>query len=397
MHRPAAPAADDRVHDLVEPCVVVDAGADLRGHRDADRPDRRGDDALDRVGLFEQRGARPLAEYAAHRATEVQVEKRRSGRRRAARGLRDMRGVGRHDLETHRRARSRRPELARRDLAAERGGRDAQELRARTAGAAEVEDGVAKRAVGHAFHRCQQQPRGKAHRARRPLEGERCGNSHCGHRPARIPGMLTVEEHPLLALAAFTTEFARPLGEIDAGGLAPLLAADAEAPIARDEARRAAVRDLLRHGGYKPTGRGKPASEYLVKAAESGRLGPINAAVDACNVTSLHSGFPISVVDLDRSDGPHRIAIAPADASYVFNASGQTIDLAGLLCVFDADGPCANAVKDSQRTKTSDATTRTLSVMWACRGEEAARDAAVAWYRELLESLGATTAVAVES
>ncbi len=30
------------------------------------------------------------------------------------------------------------------------------------------------------------------------------------------------------------------------------------------------MRKLLRHGGYKPTGRGKPASEYLVRAAGEG-------------------------------------------------------------------------------------------------------------------------------
>jgi DNA/RNA-binding domain of Phe-tRNA-synthetase-like protein len=96
---------------------------------------------------------------------------------------------------------------------------------------------------------------------------------------------------------------------------------------------RVAVRDLLRHGGYSPTGRGKPASEYLVRAASEGALRSINLAVDACNAVSLHSGFPISVVDLARAREPFRIGIAPPGASYVFNASGQTIDLAGLLCL----------------------------------------------------------------
>ena len=78
------------------------------------------------------------------------------------------------------------------------------------------------------------------------------------------------------------------------------LRSDAAAPLERNEETRAAVRDMLRHGGYKPTGRGKPASEYLVRAASEGALGSINAAVDVCNGVSLHSGFPISVVDLDR-------------------------------------------------------------------------------------------------
>lgn len=204
---------------------------------------------------------------------------------------------------------------------------------------------------------------------------------------------LTVDAHPTLRLAAFTTSFPTPLGELATPlAVLALLAAGASAPLARDETVRAAVRDLLRHGGYKPTGRGKPASEYLVKAAAEGTLGPINAAVDACNAASLHAGFPISVVDLDRARAPFRVGIAPAGASYVFNASGQEIDLAGLLCLADADGPCANAVRDAQRTKTHAGTRRTLSVVWGCAGFEERVAATVRWYREMLDATGATTA-----
>ncbi|MEO0558800.1 MAG: phenylalanine--tRNA ligase beta subunit-related protein [Bacteroidota bacterium] len=153
---------------------------------------------------------------------------------------------------------------------------------------------------------------------------------------------------------------------------------------------KATVRDLFRHRGYKPTGRGKPASEYLVGAATSGRLGPINAAVDACNVVSLHSGLPISVIDLDRATASFAIDVPEEGTEYVFNASGQTIRLNGLLCLFDADGPCANAVRDSQRTKTHDGTTRTLSIIWAPHALSERRDRAQSWYGELLRSVGAT-------
>ena len=100
---------------------------------------------------------------------------------------------------------------------------------------------------------------------------------------------------------------------------------------------------MLRVGGYKPTGRGKPASEYLVRAATEGVLGSINIAVDICNGVSLHSGFPISIVDLGRAREPFRIEIASEGAKFVFNASGQEIDLGGLVCLFDAEGPCAVA------------------------------------------------------
>ena len=207
---------------------------------------------------------------------------------------------------------------------------------------------------------------------------------------------LVVDPHPRLLAAAFATRFPSPLGELPTPrGILDLLRVDAPAPLSPDEEVRGAVRDMLRVGGYKPTGRGKPAAEYLVRAATEGTLGTINLAVDACNAASLHSGLPISVVDLARARPPFRIAIAPEGASYVFNAAGQTIDLAGLVCLFDADGPCANAVRDAQRTKTSASTTETLSIIWGVVGYEARLDVAQRWYRELLE--GATSLVETRS
>ncbi len=204
--------------------------------------------------------------------------------------------------------------------------------------------------------------------------------------------MLTVDPHPLLDVRAFTAAFPAPLGQSPSPDwLRALLATGAQAPLASDDAVRAAVRDLLRHGGFKPTGRSKPASEYLLRAAGDGTLSSINAAVDACNAVSLHSGLPISVVDLDRAKAPFRVGVAPAGASYVFNASGQAIDLEGLLCLFDAEGPCANAVKDAQRTKTQDDTRRTLSIVWGAKALGDRAERTVAWYRELVERLGAKT------
>jgi DNA/RNA-binding domain of Phe-tRNA-synthetase-like protein len=204
--------------------------------------------------------------------------------------------------------------------------------------------------------------------------------------------MLTIDPHPLLDLRAFRTQFPRPLGEMPSPPeLQALLSLTAPAPLQSDDAVRQAVRDLLRHGGFKPTGRSKPASEYLLKAVEENRLGSINVAVDVCNAVSLHSGLPISVVDLDLTRPPLRVGLAPAGASYVFNASGQSMDLAGLLCLCDAEGPCGNAVKDAQRTKTSATTLRTLTVIWGTTVLSGRAAAAQAWYRELLTRQGATT------
>ena len=196
---------------------------------------------------------------------------------------------------------------------------------------------------------------------------------------------ISIDPHPLLDASYFTAAFPRPLGELGrAESIMALLELDAPAPFHSDDAVRGHVRELLRHGGYKPTGRGKPASEYLLRAVGEGALNSINAAVDACNVSSLHSGLPISVVDLDLAREPFRIGVAPAGSAYVFNQGGQTIDLDGLLCLFDAEGPCANAVKDAQRTKTTPATRRVLIVVWGTTALPGRAAATAAWYRELL-------------
>ena len=110
-------------------------------------------------------------------------------------------------------------------------------------------------------------------------------------------------------------------------------------------------------------------------------------------VVSLHSGFPISVVDMAKVSGSLSIKPGDAEDKYVFNLSGQEISVAGLLCLHDADGPCANAVKDSQRTKTSDDTTETLSIIWGLESMADDVNAALHWYTELLAKLGAETSI----
>src|SRR5687768_3414323 len=100
--------------------------------------------------------------------------------------------------------------------------------------------------------------------------------------------MLTVDLHPLLDLRAFLTTFPRSLSEMPSPPeLLEFLKADARAPLSSDDAIREAVRTLLRQGGFKPTGRSKPAAEYLIKAVRDNLLATINLAVDVCNVVSL--------------------------------------------------------------------------------------------------------------
>ncbi|MEW6282594.1 MAG: phenylalanine--tRNA ligase beta subunit-related protein [Candidatus Eremiobacterota bacterium] len=195
----------------------------------------------------------------------------------------------------------------------------------------------------------------------------------------------TTAPHARLAARVFSTVFPAPLGELATPG--SILSWLSQTPCRPTDQLRAAVRALLREGGFKPSGRSKPASEYLVRAVSEGGLGSINLAVDTCNAVSLHSGLPISVVDLDLAVAPFRLAVVEG-GEYVFNPSGQVLSLSGLLCLWDAQGPCGSPVKDSQRTKTHPGTRRTLSVLWGSREVEHETEQATAWYHKLLRDCG---------
>lgn len=210
---------------------------------------------------------------------------------------------------------------------------------------------------------------------------------------------IDVATHPLLDLVAFRATLGAPLaapGDAppwDADALTALLGPIEEGATTTDPESATRVRDLLRHGGFKPAGRSKPCSEYLAKAVPEGRLPRINLAVDLCNALVFATGLPASVLDLDKLTAPLAVRVA-GDEPYVFNASGQVIDVRGLLCLFDAAGPCANAVKDSQRTKTGPGTTRTLCVVWGTNREPGRAAAAGAWWRRALVAHGATVEAA---
>ncbi len=197
--------------------------------------------------------------------------------------------------------------------------------------------------------------------------------------------------NPHLRLRAIATDWGAPLETLTpSSALAAWMRLDAEVPLRASDALRAAVRDLLRFHGFKPTGRSKPSSEYLLRAASEaadGRLPAINPAVDLGNALSLHSGLPLSVIDLDRARPPFFVEPGGPGASYVFNRSGQSIDVEGLLSLHDADGPCANPVKDAQRTKTDGATSRTLTVVWGIAAFADHTDAAAGWWEALVTTI----------
>lgn len=166
---------------------------------------------------------------------------------------------------------------------------------------------------------------------------------------------------------------AHPLGLAEA---VAELEARAGALDERREAHRTAARDMLRNGRYRPTGRGKPASEYLLRAAADGAFPRINAVVDAANLVSAQSVLPISLWDLDRAAAERYVfRLGREGEAYVFNPAGQTLELADLIvgCRVTAAGeePIVTPVKDAQATKTTPETTRVAGCIYAPPNEVA--------------------------
>jgi DNA/RNA-binding domain of Phe-tRNA-synthetase-like protein len=158
------------------------------------------------------------------------------------------------------------------------------------------------------------------------------------------------------------------------------------------------VRAMLRFGRYRPAGRGKPASEFLLQAALANDFPNLPPSVLANNVVSLESGYPGSLFDAGRSGWELLLRRGRPGESYVFNASGQSIDLADLLLLCrragDAWVPCGNPVKDSQETKVSGSTREVLAVLFAPSDEDGERLAHFAgrFAALLREHCGATRA-----
>jgi len=163
------------------------------------------------------------------------------------------------------------------------------------------------------------------------------------------------------------------------------------------EEMRRRVRGMLRFGTYKPSGRSKPASEFLLRAALADAFPLVNGPVDANNLVSLESGLPGSIFDAALSGQHLMIRRGLPGESYVFNPSGQTIDLQDLLlvCRSTVDGwrPCGNPVKDSMATKIRSETRDVVAVLYAPTDESV--DSVERWaarYAERLERLcGAST------
>jgi DNA/RNA-binding domain of Phe-tRNA-synthetase-like protein len=146
---------------------------------------------------------------------------------------------------------------------------------------------------------------------------------------------------------------------------------------------------MLRHGRYKPAGRAKPASEFLLKAAGAVEFARICAPVDVNNAISLASGLPGSIFDAALCGPELLLRRGAASERYVFNPTGQTIELEDLLLVCRRAtagwAPCGNPVKDAMATKVRPETRALLAVLYVPVG--LGRTFAERWTRSYAEWL----------
>lgn len=134
------------------------------------------------------------------------------------------------------------------------------------------------------------------------------------------------------------------------------LRAAAETDLPENEALRQQIRQMLRHGKFKASGRSKPAQEYLLRCAtQDHKLPNINAPVDVLNTVSLACGLPISLLSIAKSSPRLHIRRGTSEESYVFNAAGQELDVEDLVVVCDRnrtpDKPIGSPIKDSMAGK----------------------------------------------
>jgi DNA/RNA-binding domain of Phe-tRNA-synthetase-like protein len=133
--------------------------------------------------------------------------------------------------------------------------------------------------------------------------------------------------------------------------------------------RDAAIRAMLRKGGFRPSGRNRPAQEYLGNvAASSAGLQSICNIVDVNNTFSLKHRLPASIFDVDCVGQELIVREGRPGERYVFNASGQALRLKGLLCLCAGDGSAiASPVKDAFAAHVTEKTTAVIAGVYGSR------------------------------
>ena len=123
----------------------------------------------------------------------------------------------------------------------------------------------------------------------------------------------------------------------------------------------ARARELYRRFGLDPT-RVRPSSEALLRRLKKGEPLPrVNSLVDVANALSVQLQVPVGLYDLDKVKGDELVLRLGADGEGYTGIGKERVNLAGRICVADAEGPCGNPSADSARTRI---TTETERAAW---------------------------------
>lgn len=123
----------------------------------------------------------------------------------------------------------------------------------------------------------------------------------------------------------------------------------------------ARARALYRRFGLDPT-RVRPSSEALLRRIKKGEPLPrVNSLVDVANTMSVQLQVPVGLYDLDKATGEQLVIRLGAEGEGYTGIRKERVNVAGRLCVADADGPMGNPSSDSARTMI---TTETQRAAW---------------------------------
>ncbi|HEY6115258.1 MAG TPA: phenylalanine--tRNA ligase beta subunit-related protein [Candidatus Dormibacteraeota bacterium] len=121
------------------------------------------------------------------------------------------------------------------------------------------------------------------------------------------------------------------------------------------------ARELYRRFGVDPT-RVRPSSEALLRRMKKGESLPrVNSLVDVANALSVQLQVPVGLYDLGKVKGEElAVRLGKKDEGYE-GIGKERVNVAGRICVADAEGPCGNPSADSARTMI---TTETERAAW---------------------------------
>ena len=121
------------------------------------------------------------------------------------------------------------------------------------------------------------------------------------------------------------------------------------------------ARELYRRFGVDPT-KVRPSSEALMRRIKKGESLPrINSLVDVANAMSVQLQVPVGLYDLEKVRGDELVVRLGAEGESYEGIGKDRVNVAGRICVADADGPIGNPSSDSARTMI---TTDTQSAAW---------------------------------